>query len=131
MKNLENEKTEATAETSDADIAFGTVNYLSPEQARGLDLDERSDIFSFGIIMAEMIEGRHPFADKENLVTIYNILHQEVRFSPQVPKKLQQLVGRMLRKEPHLRYPSFLEILRDLKALRRSLKSRRAKTSGN
>ncbi|MBN2346990.1 MAG: protein kinase [Candidatus Aminicenantes bacterium] len=95
-------------------IVLGTVSYMSPEQAKGLKLDGRSDIFSFGVVLYEMIENRNPFAEKENIVTLYNILHREVRFSPHVPPPLQRIVRKAMQKDRSRRYGDFSEIRRDL-----------------
>jgi serine/threonine protein kinase/tetratricopeptide (TPR) repeat protein len=98
-------------------IVLGTVSYMSPEQAKGLRLDGRSDIFSFGIVLYEMIENRNPFSDDENIVTLYNILHREIQFSRNVPDALQKVVRKALQKDRGRRYHSFREIKKDLAAL--------------
>jgi serine/threonine protein kinase/tetratricopeptide (TPR) repeat protein len=111
------------AERSDRDltekgIVLGTVAYMSPEQAKGLVLDGRSDIFSFGVVLYEMIENRNPFSDDENIVTLYNILHREVRFGTRAPEALRRIVGKALQKDRERRYGSFGEIRRELAALK-------------
>lgn len=74
MANVENIRPEADLTHTGA--VLGTASYMSPEQAKGLELDGRSDIFSFGVVLYELLERKNPFADPENTVTPYNILHK-------------------------------------------------------
>jgi len=111
---------------SDRDLAekgmvLGTAAYMSPEQARGLKLDGRSDIFSYGVVLYELIENRNPFADDEDIVTLYNILHGKVRFSRPAPAALRAVVQKALRKDRGRRYRDFGEIRKDLAAVTRAL----------
>jgi eukaryotic-like serine/threonine-protein kinase len=99
-------------------IVLGTVSYMSPEQAKGLKLDGRTDVFSFGVVLYEMIEGRNPFSDDENIVTLYNVLHREPPFNRPLPAPLRAVVGRCLHKDRERRYSDFAEIRRDLSACR-------------
>lgn len=91
-------------------VILGTVSYMSPEQAKGWKLDSRSDMFSFGVVLFEMIEGRNPFSDAENIVTLYNILHREPRFSRPLPASLQAVIERCLQKDRGRRYADFAQI---------------------
>ena len=113
---------DAAAERLDNDLTekgmvLGTVSFMSPEQARGLKLDGRSDVFSFGVMLYEMIENRNPFSDDENIVTLYNILHREVRFSRRAPEALRAIVRRCLQKDRDRRFHDFAEIRQALAAL--------------
>jgi len=91
-------------------IVMGTVSYMSPEQARGEELDGRSDIFSFGILLYELIERNNPFYDKEQINTLYNVINKEIKFSDKFPALLADLVSNLLNKDKDNRYASFKEI---------------------
>ena len=101
---------------------LGTVPYMSPEQVRGETLDGRSDIFSLGVMLYEMVSGQRPFADKTSAATAAAILTREpqplARFSPDVPAELERIVGKTLRKDPNERYQTAKDLLLDLRALR-------------
>ncbi len=105
-------------ELTEKGIVLGTVSFMSPEQAKGLKLDSRSDVFSFGVVLYEMIENRNPFSDDENIVTLYNILHREVQFSRPAPEALRAIVRRCLQKDRNRRYSDFNEIRQALAALK-------------
>jgi|WetSurMetagenome_2_1015567.scaffolds.fasta_scaffold74042_2 eukaryotic-like serine/threonine-protein kinase len=115
-------KSEAPDDRGDRELAekgvvLGTAAYISPEQARGLELDGRSDIFSYGVVLYELIENRNPFAAAEDVVTIHNVLHREVRFQRRVPAALSAIVLKAVQKDREQRYKDFREILKDLLAL--------------
>ena len=99
-------------------IVLGTVSFMSPEQARGLKLDGRSDVFSFGVVLYEMIENRNPFSDDENIVTLYNILHREAQFNRRAPEALRDIVRRCLQKDRNRRFSDFGQIRQALVALK-------------
>ena len=104
-----------------AEHAFvGTPAYMSPEQAAGRPADARSDVFSFGITLYEMIAGRRPFAGDTDLALLFAILNatpQPLRdLRPGVDARLETIVARCLAKDPDARYASAAQLLRDLEA---------------
>jgi len=111
----------ADPELSDKGIIMGTASYMSPEQVKGLHTDGRTDIFSYGVVLYEMIENKNPFSTQENIVTIYNILHSKIRFNRDVPGLLCAIVKKAMRKNRRYRYKDFNEIIKDLLALQKQL----------
>ncbi len=99
-------------------LIIGTVPYMSPEQARGQTVDARSDIWSFGVVMYEMIAHRTPFEGQSNIDTLAAILSKEPGPLTQVSPELDRIVGKMLRKDPEERYQTVQDVLVDLNALR-------------
>jgi serine/threonine protein kinase/sugar lactone lactonase YvrE len=103
-------------------LVMGTVEYMSPEQALGQEVDHRTDIFSLGVVLYQMATGRLPFAGKSITQTIDQILHAEPepisRFNSKIPLKLQRVIYRCLEKKRERRYPSGRELLADLKESR-------------
>jgi serine/threonine protein kinase/Tfp pilus assembly protein PilF len=101
---------------------IGTVPYMSPEQARGESVDHRSDIWSLGVVLYEMIAGRLPFASEYSQAVIYSILNEEptslLSARSDVPVELENIVKKMLTKSLEERYQSIEEILLDLQVLR-------------
>jgi hypothetical protein len=112
-------------------MLFGTVPYMSPEQVRGEALDARSDIFSFGVVLYEMVTCRHPLIVDSPAGTLSEILTKEplplARYASDVPDELQRIVGKMLRKDREERYQTAKDLLIDLKALRNELQPARAR----
>ncbi len=108
-------------------VILGTVNYMSPEQAKGEKVDERTDIFSFGVVIYEMIAGRTPFAGDSMSETFANLINAEPqplsRFTPNVPDELRRIVSKTLKKNKDARYQTMKDVLTDLKDLRENLKS--------
>jgi serine/threonine protein kinase/tetratricopeptide (TPR) repeat protein/TolB-like protein len=121
------DKNRTEADLTEKGVVMGTVAYMSPEQAKGLEIDGGSDIFSFGVVLYEMLEKKNPFADKENIVTLYNILNKPVKLSPNVPAEIKKIVYQALQKDRAQRQKDFHEIRRDLTAFRDTLA--RKKTS--
>ena len=99
-------------------LVMGTVKYMSPEQARGEQVDQRSDIFSFGVVLYEMLAGRTPFAGKTASELIAAIRKQEVPPLPDVPVALQRLVSKALHKKKEDRYQTIHDLLADLRGLK-------------
>jgi serine/threonine protein kinase/TolB-like protein len=103
-------------------LVMGTVSYMSPEQARGQEVDQRSDLFSLGVVLYEMISGGRPFAGATAIHTFVWILEREpeplVERVPQVPAELEQIIGKCLAKDREQRYRSASELLSDLRRLR-------------
>ena len=106
-------------------VILGTVNYMSPEQAKGERVDERTDIFSLGVLVYEMIGGRTPFAGDSTAETFANLINQEPqplsRFIENIPPELERIVSKMLRKGKDERYQTMKGLLADLKELRENL----------
>jgi serine/threonine protein kinase/tetratricopeptide (TPR) repeat protein len=107
---------------------MGTVSYMSPEQARGQKLDGRTDIFSFGCILFEMLEGIDPFHDKEKIAVLYNILNKEVEFNRKIPDELREIVLKALAKAREKRHADFFEMKEALEACRRRYREAREKS---
>ena len=93
---------------------MGTASYMSPEQARGERVDARSDLFSFGIVLYEMLAGRRPFAGVNMLDVIGAVLHQEPAPLADAPVEVQRIVTQALQKDRHARYQTAQDFARDL-----------------
>ena len=106
-------------------VVMGTDDYMSPEQARGASLDGRSDIWSLGVVLYEMVAGRAPFQGETSSHTIVSILEHEpaplARFASEVPGELQRIVRKCLAKDRDERYQTARDLMTDLKNLRREL----------
>jgi len=109
------------AERTEPGTILGTAGYMSPEQARGKDCDGRSDIFSFGVMLHEMLTGRRAFVRKSAIETMSAILTENPPDLPsRVPAQIQRIVRRCLDKNPKRRFQTMRAVLSELKAARSS-----------
>jgi len=108
---------------SEAGDIFGTAVYMSPEQARGEELDARSDLFSLGVVLYQMATGQKPFAGANSVVTLEAILTKKpippLKLNPKLPPDLEGIIGHAMEKNRANRYPDALTLKADLQALKR------------
>ena len=118
------QKTLLRVETESGTL-LGTVNYMSPEQLLGKRVDHRCDIFSFGVVLCELLTGKCPFVNDNRIDTMHAILHEEPRLPPlsksELPPDIHRILKKALEKTPTDRYQSVAELAADLKSLRRDL----------
>ena len=116
-----------------AGVVLGTAQYMSPEQTRGFDLDPRTDIWSLGCVLYEMLSGRPPFAAPTTVDVMSGILHREpdslLPHLPDGPRDLDRIVFRALRKDREERYQTVKDMLVDLKYLKREIDSNSHRSS--
>src|SRR5260370_1191065 len=110
--------------------AVGTISYMSPEQARGEELDARSDLFSLGAVLYQVLTAKQPFPATTSALVFDNILHNApvapVTLNPDVPAELERILNKALEKDRAVRYQVAAELRADLKRLQRELDSGRA-----
>jgi hypothetical protein len=110
---------------TDVGVVMGTVAYMSPEQTRGLNIDSRTDIWSLGVVLYELLTGSVPFAGATNSDVIVSILEREpkplAQLSPPVPAELQRIISKALRKDREERYQGIKDLRLDLKSLKQEL----------
>ena len=108
-------------------VVMGTVNYMSPEQARGLAVDARSDIFSLGVVVYEMVAARRPFEGATTSDVIVSILERTpmplAHYAAETPAELERIVTKALEKEPEDRYQTIKDMAVDLRKLQRQLEA--------
>jgi len=130
---VENAATLDDAHLTSPGTAVGTVAYMSPEQARGENLDAQSDLFSFGVVLYDMATGRPAFTGRTTAMIFNEILNKTptapARLNPEMPPKLDEIIDRCLEKDRELRYHSAADVRANLKRVQRDIDSERARTS--
>src|SRR5215212_8262967 len=119
------QKTLVLGVQTEAGTLLGTVNYMAPEQLLGQRVDRRCDVFSFGVVLCEMLTGTAPFVHDNRIDTMHAILHRDPHFPsdgrPELPFDLQRILAKALAKTPKERYQTIAELGEELKALKRVL----------
>jgi non-specific serine/threonine protein kinase len=125
-------KLKGVSKLTKAGATLGTIQYMSPEQAQGMEVDQRSDIFSFGVVLYEMITGQMPFGGDHDAAVIYSIVNENpeplARYKSDVPDELQRIVGKAMEKNPEIRYQYVDDLRADLRKLKTELETGITKT---
>jgi eukaryotic-like serine/threonine-protein kinase len=124
-KLTERQEKSGSDQSTNPGIVMGTTRYMSPEQARGQKIDTRTDIFSLGVLLYEMVSGRVPFDGETNSDVIAAILHKEAPplsdYAPRIPIELELIINKAIRKKREERYQRIEEFTRDLRNLKQRL----------
>jgi eukaryotic-like serine/threonine-protein kinase len=134
MHNVGTDSDGAAADNSLTAVGVipGTAVYMSPEQARSEEIDFRSDLFSFGVVMYEMATGKKPFSGKNSLMTLDAVLHDKPvppgELNPKVPVELEGIIGKAMEKDRKERYQSATQMKADLQQLKRENESGQVKS---
>jgi DNA helicase-2/ATP-dependent DNA helicase PcrA len=119
------QKTLVLGVQTESGTLLGTVNYMAPEQLLGQRVDRRCDVFSFGVVLCEMLTGTAPFVHDNRIDTMHAILHRDPRFPsdgrPELPSDLQRILTKTLAKTPKDRYQTIDELAEELKSIKREL----------
>ncbi len=138
-KLLRNEKLATSEETPIEDsltavgVIPGTAVYMSPEQARSEELDPRTDLFSFGVVLYEMATGKKPFSGNNVVMTLDAVLHTKppspMTLNPRLPKELENIIGKAMEKDRNKRYATAAEMKADLQHLKKETESGLTRTA--
>src|SRR5215475_6758418 len=119
------QKTLVLGVETESGTLMGTVNYMAPEQLLGQRVDRRCDVFSFGVVLCEMLTGAAPFVHENRIDTMHAILHREPKFpdptQPHIPAEILRVLSRALAKTPKDRYQTINELADELKTIKRNL----------
>ena len=132
QQNSPNPEASTLVNTADG-VVLGTLIYMSPEQARGLEVDARTDIWSLGVVLYEMVTGRPPFEGTTMSDVLAALLDHEptplARYSPKVPADLERIIRKALAKDPEERYQTTKDLLIDLKDLKHELERQKVESN--